>query len=187
MLLSDHDIRVQLKSGRITLDPCNFENLQPSSIDVRLDSKFKYYKVGCGTIDPRRDQAEMMASVDIPEDGFFMLPPHGFALGSTLEKITLGDDVASRFEGKSSLGRLGLLPHVAAGFIDPGFDGYITLELHNVTNHPMMLFPGMKIGQLCFFALSSPAALPYGSSAVGSKYQGQSGPTTSRYHLNYKK
>jgi len=159
VLLSDHDIRGALKSGRIALDPCSLENLQPSSLDVRLDYRFKYYKVNCGTIDPRRDQAELMASCSIPPDGSFMLPPHGFALGSTVERLTLADDVASRFEGKSSLGRLGLLPHVAAGFIDPGFDGYITLELHNVTNHPMLLFPGMKIGQLCFFWIVLPCVV----------------------------
>lgn len=137
-------------------------------------------------MDPRRDQAELMDYRFVAEGDEFVLPPHGFALGSTVERVKLPHDIAARFEGKSSIGRLGLLPHVAAGFIDPGFSGWITLELHNVTDCPMILLPGMKVGQLCFFRLSSPADIPYGSAGIGSRYQGQRGPTTSRFHLNYK-
>lgn len=184
MLLSDHDIRRFLSSGYIGLDPCDLSNLQPSSIDVRLDHEFRFYRRGV-TVDPRRDQAEIMEYQYTSEGETFTLPPHGFALGSTIERVRLPSDVAARFEGKSSIGRLGLLPHVAAGFIDPGFEGWITLELHNVTDCPMVLFPGMKIGQLCFFQLTTAADIPYGSAGIGSRYQGQRGPTTSRYHLNY--
>lgn len=185
MLLSDRDIRSEIESGRVVLDPCDLDSLQPSSIDVRLASDFCRYRLDSPyVIDPRLPQADQMESVHVT-DGHYELPAHGFALGSTVERLSLPDNIAARFEGKSSLGRLGLLPHVAAGFIDPGFSGWITLELHNVTGLPMLLVPGMKIGQLCFFRLSSPAEVPYGSRSIGSKYQGQSGPTMSRYHLNY--
>ena len=185
VLLSDHDIRAELESGRVVLDPCDLTSLQPSSIDVRLDHEFRFYRPGV-LIDPRRDQSELMGYQYASEGETFTLPPHGFALGSTVERVSLPSDVAARFEGKSSIGRLGLLPHVAAGFIDPGFSGWITLELHNVTSYPLLLLPGMKIGQLCFFRLSSPADIPYGSAGIGSRYQGQRGPTTSRFHLNYR-
>lgn len=184
MLLSDHDIRNELSTGRIVLDPCDLASLQPSSIDVCLDREFRWYRPDV-FIDPRHDQADLMEGGEFSEDAPFVLAPHGFALGSTLERVALPDDVAARFEGKSSIGRLGLLPHVAAGFIDPGFSGWITLELHNVTDYPMVLLPGMKIGQLCFFRLSSPADIPYGDAGIGSKYQNQRGPTTSRYFMNY--
>lgn len=128
-----------------------------------------------------------MDYVSVEDDGEFVLPPYGFALGATVERVSLPVDVAARFEGKSSIGRLGLLPHVAAGFIDPGFSGWITLELHNVTPCPIVLLPGMKIGQLCFFQLSSPVDIAYGHAGIGSRYQGQRGPTTSRYFLNYQR
>lgn len=188
MLLSDHDVRLEIESGRIVLDPCDMSSLQPSSVDVRLDSEFRWYDAAPGArIDPRLDHAALMTSCFIPEGEEFVVPPHGFALGATVERVSLADDIAARFEGKSSIGRLGLLPHVAAGFIDPGFSGWITLELHNVTDLPMVLIPGMKIGQLCFFRLSSPADIPYGAAGIGSKYQNQRGPTTSRYFMNYRK
>lgn len=186
VLLSDHDIRESLSSGYLGLDPCDLSSLQPSSIDVRLDHEFRFYRPGT-LIDPRRDQAEVMDYQYVAEDETFTLPPHGFALGATMEQVRMPDDLAARFEGKSSIGRLGLLPHVAAGFIDPGFQGWITLELHNVTDCPIVLLPGMKIGQLCFFRLSTRADIPYGSAGIGSRYQGQRGPTTSRYHLNYER
>lgn len=185
MLLSDRDIRKAIESGRIVLDPCDLSRVQPSSLDVCLGDEFVMYSSDSYIIDPRLDQAAHIDRVRVAPGAEFVLPAHGFALGATVERVELADDIASRFEGKSSVGRLGLLPHIAAGFIDPGFSGHITLELHNVTGLPMILLPGMKIGQLCFFQLSSPADVPYGSAAIGSKYQGQSGPTTSRYHLNY--
>lgn len=186
MLLSDHDIRNELECGNVGLSPCDLSLLQPSSIDVCLGNEFLMYSDTADLIDPRHDQSSHMERFEVSTGSTFLLPAHGFALGSTAERIRLPLNIASRFEGKSSIGRLGLLPHTAAGFIDPGFDGYITLELHNVTGLPMLLLPGMRIGQLCFFYLSSPADVPYGSPSVGSRYQGQRGPTTSRYHLNYK-
>lgn len=183
MLLSDRDIRAEIETGRVILEPCDLTNLQPSSIDVHLDHEFRWYSEDAEAVDPRQDQATQMGYAFTTSE--FVLPAHGFALGSTMERIELPNDIAARFEGKSSLGRLGLLPHVAAGFIDPGFRGWITLELHNVTGLPMVLLPGMKIGQLCFFRLSSPADSPYGRKSLGSRYQDQRGPTTSRFHLNY--
>jgi dCTP deaminase len=184
-VLADRDIKSELNSGRVVLDPCDLTMLQPSSIDVRLDNQFCWYKPD-SLVDPRQDQALQMEFHEVPEGRTLVIPPLGFVLGSTVERITLPNDIAARFEGKSSIGRLGLLPHVAAGFIDPGFSGWVTLELHNVTSFPFVLIPGMKIGQLCFFRLLSPADIPYGSSVIGSRYQDQRrGPTTSRFHLNY--
>jgi dCTP deaminase len=185
MLLSDHDIRAELTAGRIQLSPCDYSRIQPSSIDVCLGPEFLVYHPGV-VVDPKTDQATLMHRIALAEDASFVLPPHGFALGATRERVTMPNDLAARFEGKSSIGRLGLLPHVAAGFIDPGFSGWITLELHNVTDKSLVLYPGMPVGQLCFFRLSSPADVPYGSTEIGSKYQGQTGPTPSRFHLNYK-
>jgi dCTP deaminase len=181
MLLSDQDIRREIMSGRIGLNPCDLGDLQPSSIDVHLGTDFFLYK-DVGTIDPKTDQANIMYKTRSRDS--ITIPKFGFALGSTVEHISLPDDIAARFEGKSSIGRLGLLTHVTAGFIDAGFNGYITLELHNVAHLPMVLYPGMKIGQLCFFKLSSKADIPYGSAKIGSHYQHQRGPTTSRIHLN---
>ena len=185
VLLSDRDIRTEIESARVILDPCDLTNLQPSSLDVRLGGDFRFYSSQVKVVDPRLDQDLQMEYVSLGEGEEFVLPAHGFALGCTLERVELPADLAARFEGKSSIGRLGLLPHVAAGFIDPGFSGWITLELHNVTGLPMVLLPGMKVGQLCFFRLSSPAVVPYGRTGLGSHYQGQRGPTTSRFHLSY--
>ena len=160
--------------------------LQPSSIDVRLDRYFRVFQNSRYThIDPREQQDELTTPVEPDGDDPFVLHPGEFVLGSTFEAISLPDDLAGRLEGKSSLGRLGLLTHSTAGFIDPGFSGHITLELSNVANLPITLWPGMKIGQLCLFRLSSPAERPYGSEGVGSRYQGQRGPTPSRAHLNF--
>lgn len=186
MLLSDRDINLEVENGNIDLRFCDLKDaLQPSSVDIRLDNKFCFYRPDA-YIDPREDQSLNMLHQEIGWDDVFVMPPHSFALGSSMERVTLSSGIASRFEGKSSVGRLGLAPHVAAGFIDPGFSGWITLELHNVTAQTMYLIPGMKIGQLCFFRLSSPSDNPYGSKSVGSKYQGQYGPTVSRYHLNFR-
>ena len=186
MLLSDRDIRAELDTGRIALDPYEPAMIQPSSIDVRLDRFFRLFdNHKYPVIDPAEDQPELTRLVDVPADEPFVLHPGEFVLGSTFEQVTLPDDVAARLEGKSSLGRLGLLTHSTAGFIDPGFTGHVTLELSNVATLPIKLWPGMKIGQLCFFRLSSPAERPYGHGADGSRYQGQRGPTASRSFQNF--
>ncbi|QAY64878.1 dCTP deaminase [Xylanimonas allomyrinae] len=181
VLLSDRDIRAELDQGRVVLDPYEPAMLQPSSIDVRLDRYFRLFdNHKYPYIDPSQEQPDLTRLVEVTGDEPFVLHPGEFVLGSTFESITLPDDVAARLEGKSSLGRLGLLTHSTAGFIDPGFSGHVTLELSNVATLPIMLWPGMKIGQTCFFRLSSPAEHPYGSSQYGSRYQGQRGPTASR-------
>jgi dCTP deaminase len=186
VLLSDGDLRKELDSGRLVLDPWDPVMLQPSSIDVRLDRHFRVFQNSRYThIDPRERQDELTTSVETQGDEPFVLHPGEFVLGSTFELVGLPDDLAGRLEGKSGLGRLGLLTHSTAGFIDPGFSGHITLELSNVANLPITLWPGMKIGQLCLFQLSSPAQNPYGSTQAGSRYQGQRGPTPSRAYLNF--
>ncbi len=186
VLLSDRDIRAEIAAGRLALEPFADNLVQPSSIDVRLDRMFRVFNNTRYThIDPAQRQDELTSLVEPAEGEPFVLHPGEFVLGSTLEVCTLPDDLAGRLEGKSSLGRLGLLTHSTAGFIDPGFSGHITLELSNVANLPITLWPGMKIGQLCLFRLTSPAQHPYGSAAAGSKYQGQRGPTPSRAYLNF--
>ena len=181
MLLSDRDIRKEIESGRVALDPFEPQMVQPSSIDVRIDRYFRVFENHrYPHIDPAEEQAELTRLVEPAGDEPFILHPGEFVLASTYEVVTLPDDVAARLEGKSSLGRLGLLTHSTAGFIDAGFSGHVTLELSNVATLPIKLWPGMKIGQLCFFRLSSPAEHPYGSGAQGSRYQGQRGPTPSR-------
>ena len=173
VLLSDRDIRAELESGRVVLDPYDAAMVQPSSVDVRMDRFFRLFdNHKYPVIDPSQDQPDLTRLVEVdPADGF-VLHPGEFVLGSTLEAVTLPDDLAARVEGKSSLGRLGLLTHATAGFVDPGFTGHVTLELSNVATLPIKLWPGMKIGQLCFFRLSSAAEHPYGSGQPGSHYQG---------------
>ncbi len=186
MLLSDRDIIADVEAGRIRLDPWDPSMVQPSSVDVRLDRYFRLFdNHKYPSIDPAEDQPELTRLIEVPADEPFVLHPGEFVLGSTYEFMGLPDDLAARLEGKSSLGRLGLLTHSTAGFVDPGFTGHVTLELSNVATLPIKLWPGMKIGQLCFFRLSSPSAQPYGSGATGSRYQGQRGPTASRSHLNF--
>ena len=186
MLLSDRDIRAQVDSGRVVLDPWDPAMIQPSSIDVCLDKYFRLFdNHKYGMIDPAQDQPDLTHLVEVEPQTGFVLHPGEFVLASTLEAVTLPDDLAARVEGKSSLGRLGLLTHATAGFVDPGFSGHVTLELSNVATLPIMLWPGMKIGQLAFFRLSSPAEAPYGSTAYGSHYQGQRGPTASRSFQNF--
>ncbi|MBB6471680.1 dCTP deaminase [Sphaerisporangium rubeum] len=186
MLLSDGDVRAEIASGRVVIDPFDEGMVQPSSVDVRLDRYFRVFENHrYPHIDPSVEQAELTRLV-VPEgDEAFILHPGEFVLASTYEVIGLPDDIAGRLEGKSSLGRLGLLTHSTAGFIDPGFEGHVTLELSNVATLPIKLWPGMKIGQLCMFRLSSPAEHPYGSERYGSRYQGQRGPTPSRSFLNF--
>jgi dCTP deaminase len=186
VLLSDRDIKAELGTGRIGLEPYQAEMIQPSSIDVRLDRYFRLFdNHKYPFIDPAEDQPELTRLVEVDSDQAFILHPGEFVLGSTYEQVTLPDDIAARLEGKSSLGRLGLLTHSTAGFIDPGFSGHVTLELSNVATLPIKLWPGMKIGQMCFFRLSSPAEHPYGSSEYSSRYQGQRGPTASRSFQNF--
>ncbi|MDN4596867.1 MULTISPECIES: dCTP deaminase [Leifsonia] len=186
MLLSDRDIKAELDAGRIALEPYQPEMVQPSSIDVRLDRFFRLFdNHKYPFIDPAVDQPELTRFVEVDADQPFILHPGEFVLGSTFELVSLPDDVAARLEGKSSLGRLGLLTHSTAGFIDPGFSGHVTLELSNVATLPIKLWPGMKIGQMCFFRLSSAAERPYGSAEYSSRYQGQRGPTASRSYLNF--
>ena len=181
MLLSDRDIRAEIEAGRVVLEPFHPELVQPSSVDVRIDRYFRLFdNHKYPVIDPAQEQPELTRLVEVEADEAFVLHPGEFVLASTFEVVTLPDDVAARLEGKSSLGRLGLLTHSTAGFIDPGFSGHVTLELSNVATLPIMLWPGMRIGQLCFFRLSSAAEHPYGSSESGSRYQGQRGPTASR-------
>ena len=188
VLLSDRDIKEQVSAKRVGIEPFDPAMVQPSSVDVRLDRFFRVFENHkYSEIDPSIEQPELTRELDDAADEHFILHPGEFVLASTYEVITLPDDIAGRLEGKSSLGRLGLLTHSTAGFIDPGFSGHITLELSNVANLPVKLFPGMKIGQLCLIKLSSPAEHPYGSAVYGSRYQGQRGPTPSKSWLNFHK
>jgi dCTP deaminase len=160
--------------------------IQPSSIDVRIDKFFRVFdNHKYAAIDPAEPQDDLTRLVEVEGGGPFVLHPGEFVLGSTYESVSLPDDIAARLEGKSSLGRLGLLTHSTAGFIDPGFEGNVTLELSNMATLPINLWPGMKIGQLCFFRLSSPAEFPYGSEKYGSRYRGQRGPTASKSYANF--
>ena len=186
MLLSDRDIRAELDAKRLGLEPFDPAMVQPSSVDVRLDRYFRLFdNHKYPFIDPAEDQPELTRLIEVEPDEPFILHPGEFALGSTFERVSLPDDVAARLEGKSSLGRLGLLTHSTAGFIDPGFSGHVTLELSNVATLPIKLWPGMKIGQVRYFRLTSPAENPYGSGPYGNRYQGQRGPTASRSALNF--
>ena len=186
MLLSDRDLLVEIDGGSLSLDPFDASLIQPSSIDVRLDRYFRVFNNSKYThIDPKIQQDELTTLVEVDDDDAFVLHPGEFVLGSTFEAVSLSDSLAGRLEGKSSLGRLGLLTHSTAGFIDPGFSGHITLELSNAATLPIKLFPGMKIGQLCLIRLSSAAEHPYGSSIYGSRYQGQRGPTPSKSFQNF--
>jgi dCTP deaminase len=187
VLLSDRDIKAEIEAGRVVLTPYDEDMVQPSSIDVRLDRYFRLFdNHKYAVIDPAQDQPDLTRLVEVDgQDEPFVLHPGEFVLGSTYEVVTLPTDLAARLEGKSSLGRLGLLTHSTAGFIDPGFSGHVTLELSNVATLPIQLWPGMKIGQMCFFRLSSESEHPYGSDRYGSRYQGQRGPTASRSFQNF--
>ncbi len=187
MVLSDRTLREEISAGRIVVDPYDPAAVQPSSIDIRVDRLFRVFRNHTtGVIDVKEDLEDLTELVSIPEDGVFMLHPGEFVLGSTLERIGVPIDLVARIEGKSSLGRLGLLIHSTAGFIDAGFDGHITLELSNVANLPITIYPRMKIGQVSFLRMTTDAENPYGSRTTGSKYQGQRGPTPSRYFENFR-
>jgi dCTP deaminase len=184
--MSDRDIRASIEAGEIGLEPLEMGLLQPSSFDVRLDRFFRLFdNHKYPYIDPAEQQDDLTRLIEVKSDEAFILHPGEFVLGSTFEFVTLPNDIAARLEGKSSLGRLGLLTHSTAGFVDPGFKGHVTLELSNTATLPIKLWPGMKIGQLCFFKLTSPSEFPYGSDKYSSRYQGQRGPTASRSHKNF--
>jgi dCTP deaminase len=186
VVLSDRTIARLLKQGRIGIEPYDESLLQPSSVDVRADRYFRvFHNNRYPYIDVRVEQEDLTELVEVDDGTPFVLHPGEFVLGSTLERIRLPDNLVARLEGKSSLGRLGLLIHSTAGFIDPGWDGHVTLELSNVANLPVTIYPGMKIGQISFVQLSEPAQTPYGTGEIGSKYQGQRGPTPSRYWQNF--
>ncbi len=186
VVLSDRTIRRLVAEGRIGIDPYDESLMQPSSLDVRVDRLFRVFRNSrYPYIDVKAEQEDLTELVEVVGDEPFILHPGEFVLGSTLERVTLPDDLVARLEGKSSLGRLGLLIHSTAGFIDPGWDGHVTLELSNVATLPITIYPGMKIGQLSFVQLTEPAERPYGSGGLGSKYQGQRGPTPSRYWQNF--
>ncbi len=186
MILSDRTIREELAAGRIEIDPLDESCIQPSSVDLHIDGLFRVFRNHTMThIDVKQDLSELTELVEIGDDEAFILHPGEFVLGSTSERVKLPNDLVARLEGKSSLGRLGLLIHSTAGFVDAGWDGQLTLELSNVANLPITLYPGMKIGQISFLRMSTEADNPYGSSAVGSKYQGQRGPIPSQYWKNF--
>jgi dCTP deaminase len=187
VILSDRTIRAELESGRIVIDPLGEGCIQPSSVDLHVDRFFRVFRNHTmGHIDVKEHLEELTELVEIGEDDPFILHPGEFVLGSTLERVALPDDLVARLEGKSSLGRLGLLIHSTAGFVDAGWDGHLTLELSNVANLPITIYAGMKIGQISFLQMTTPADQPYGTGALGSKYRGQRGPTPSRYHENFR-
>lgn len=186
MILSDGTIRKLLGDGVLIIDPIDAGQVQPASVDVRLGNQFLVFRNhSCEVIDPYDRPSDLMDDVRVPDGQAFVLHPSEFVLGTTLEAIGLPDDIVARVEGKSSLGRLGLLIHATAGFVDPGWQrGQITLELSNVATLPIKLWPGMKIGQLSFHTLDAPAERPYGHPELNSKYVGQSGPVASQYNRN---
>ena len=187
MILSDTTIREELAAGRIIIEPLSADAVQPSSVDLHVDRYFRVFRNDTTPyIDPKQHQEDLTELVEVGDEGAFILHPGEFVLGSTLERVALPDDLVARLEGKSSLGRLGLLIHSTAGFVDAGWDGHLTLELSNVANLPIALYPGMKIGQISFLRMTTAAEHPYGSQTTGSKYQGQRGPTPSRYYLNFR-
>jgi dCTP deaminase len=186
LIYSDRTIKESISSGKIAIEPYEPNFVQPSSIDLRVGNGFRVFvNHRYSEIDPRAPQADLTQLIEVGSDEPFMLHPGEFVLGSTLERVRLGVDVVARLEGKSSLGRLGLLIHSTAGFIDPGFEGHITLELSNVATLPIAIYAGMKIGQISFYQMTTAAEYPYGSPELGSKYQGQSGPTASRSHRDF--
>jgi len=186
MILSDKTIREELATGNIVIDPLDESCIQPSSVDMHLDRYFRVFlNHHARVIDVKERNDDLTELVEIEPDNAFILHPGEFVLGSTLEKVRIPDYLVGRIEGKSSLGRLGLLIHTTAGFVDAGYEGHLTLELSNVATLPITLYPGMKIGQISFLRMTTPAENPYGSTKLGSKYQGQRGPTPGRYYENF--
>jgi dCTP deaminase len=185
MILSDRTIREQIDAGRIVIDPFDPACVQPSSVDLHVDAEFRVFRNNRYPFIDVKQEQDLTELVEVKPDEPFILHPGEFVLGSTLERVSIPDDLVARLEGKSSLGRLGLLIHSTAGYVDPGWDGFLTLELSNVANLPITLYPGMKIGQISFFQLTTAAETPYGS--AGNKYQNQMGPTASRIHEEFTK
>ena len=185
-VLADRDIRAELESGRVRIEPYDAVDLQPSSVDLHLDRSFRVFRNNrYAYIDVRQSQPDLTELLAIRDDEPFILHPGEFVLGQTVEWVELPDDLVARLEGKSSLGRLGLLIHSTAGYVDPGWRGNLTLELSNVASLPIALYQGMRIGQISFFRMSSPVERPYGSAGLRSKYQGQSQPTASAFHRDF--
>jgi dCTP deaminase len=188
MVLSDRTIRAEIEAGRIVFDPFEPAMIQPSSVDVRVDNKFRvFHNARRPYIDVREPMEDLTELVTAEEGRPFILHPGEFVLGQTLERVSLPSDLVARLEGKSSLGRLGLLIHSTAGFVDAGFEGNLTLELSNVANLPITIYHGMPIGQISFMRMDAAVERPYGTAEAGSKYQGQAEPTASRYHLNFQR
>jgi dCTP deaminase len=188
VVLSDRTIKSEIEAGRIAIEPFDPSLVQPSSIDVRVDGQFRvFHNSRHAYIDVREPMEDLTELVEPSGDDPFILHPGEFVLGQTLERVTLPDDLVARLEGKSSLGRLGLLIHSTAGFVDAGFSGNLTLELSNVANLPITIYRGMPIGQLSFMRMDGPVEHPYGSGETGSKYQGQGEPTPSRFYLNFQR
>jgi dCTP deaminase len=186
VVLSDNTIRAEIEAERIVIDPFDPGLVQPSSVDVRVDKRFRVFQNSrYPYIDVRQPMEDLTELVTVEGDEPFILHPGEFVLGQTLERVTLPNDLVARLEGKSSLGRLGLLIHSTAGFVDAGFSGNLTLELSNVANLPITIYYGMPIGQLSFMRMDAPVEHPYGSTETGSKYQGQAEPTPSRFYLNF--
>jgi dCTP deaminase len=186
VVLSDRTIRQEIEAGRLVLDPYEPAMVQPSSVDVRVDNRFRvFHNARYPFIDVRQPMEDLTELVEVSGDEPFILHPGEFVLGQTLERVRLPDDLVARLEGKSSLGRLGLLIHSTAGFVDAGFEGNLTLELSNVANLPITIYHRMPIGQISFMRMDGPVESPYGSDAAGSKYQGQAEPTPSRFYLNF--
>lgn len=180
-VLSDRTIKEQLASGRLRIEPFEEALLQPASVDLRLDRYFRvFHSTRRPFVDVREPADELTELHEIREGEPFVLQPASFCLGSTMETITLPEDIVARVDGKSSLGRLGLLVHATAGYVDPGWTGRLTLELSNQSQMPIALYCGMRIAQISFLTLTTPVERPYGSPGLGSKYQGQTGPTPSR-------
>ncbi len=187
-VLSDRTIKEELGAGRLGIDPLDPEAIQPASVDLRLDRSFRVFRSTARPfVDVREPVDDLTELVEIAEDEPFIIQPASFCLGSTIEKVTLPDDIVARVDGKSSLGRLGLLVHATAGYVDPGWTGCLTLELSNQSQMPIALYYGMRIAQVSFLWLTTPVDRPYGSAALGSKYQGQTGPTASRISREFEK
>jgi dCTP deaminase len=181
-VLSDGTILRQVQEGRIKIDPWDPQMVQPASVDLRLGDSFRVFHNHRATaIDLRDPPSNLTEEVVMPDGEAFVIHPGEFCLGRTLEWVQIPDDIVARIEGKSSLGRLGLIVHATAGFCDPGFEGTLTLELNNLTRVPIRLYPGLPIAQLSFMALDRPAQRPYGTPGLGSHYQGQRAATESRY------
>ena len=187
MILSDIDIKKEIKSGRLRITPFDKNSIQPASLDVKMGSEFRIFKnTQKAFLDVKEPADDYMEFIKIPNGKPLIVHPGEFLLGTTIEKIKLPNDLVGQLNGRSSLGRIGIIVHATAGFIDPGFEGYITLEMTNLANIPIMLYPGMRIGQIAFTRMSSAAEKPYGPSR-GSKYSGQVGPTISRIWKDFEK